>query len=304
MRNYPNTETIPPDALQEINIKAIRSALKQWNNLRYLSKHPLASLCIVTQRMHQKHREPDTYELGLSLQQILRDAIDELEPKVEESNEDYPKLARSYIVIEEYLIKNKSRGAVSSLIGLTESRVSDESAKALEKLASILYQWEKVCRGESDTQFTVMEEEVARVPNAVQFGDILVSKRQQMNVEIPAALAAQLTKQNTWWRQLSLLQRVVFSSVAGILLALIVSTLVYQLGNMKQNPAASSDKWCDSFDTTSLNREKWGLMEDKEGLVSIENGALNFQTDKALDRSIAGAEIILLPVGQPIKEGS
>ena len=204
--------------------------------------------------------------------------------------------------INEHFIKNRNRNTVAGLIVLSPSRTSNQITKAVDLLAGIIYQWEEECRFGSGTPFTIIEEDVAKVPHQVQFDDVSTNRNQQVNFQPQAVIAQQYTQQNTWWNQLSRAKQAGVFSIAGVLLTLTILIIVFYFGNTKQNPAASSNKWCDNFDATLLNLEKWGLMEDKEGLVSVENGALNFQANQALDGSIVGAEIILLPVGQPIKE--
>ena len=97
MRNNPDGESSYQHSLAIINNKAVKTALKQQKDLSALSRHPLAALRIVDQRMLQKHRESDTNGRGLSLREILLEAIDLLKPEGEKFNEKSERW-RSYIV--------------------------------------------------------------------------------------------------------------------------------------------------------------------------------------------------------------
>lgn len=132
-----------PESIDPFSRQSLRRALKHWSNLVVLGKHPLASLRIVQQRHQAAHREDREIAYGLSLHQVLREAVEALRP--EEAEPDYTdKRWRPYLLILHEYIYGRTPDYVASQLGELPDRTYQESrADALDKLASLLYEWEQ-----------------------------------------------------------------------------------------------------------------------------------------------------------------
>ena len=64
----------------EFALKSVRSALKAMHRPQMIGKHPLASLQFVRARHNKSGRPADLPSLGITMREILRDAIEALRP--------------------------------------------------------------------------------------------------------------------------------------------------------------------------------------------------------------------------------
>lgn len=142
---------MPETTVDPFSRLSLRRALKQWSNLVELGKHPLTSLRIVQQRHQAACREERERAYGLTLHQVLREAIEALRP--EEAEPDYTdKRWRPHLLLLQEYVYGRTPEYVANQLGELPDRTYQEShADALDKLASLLYEWEQQAQGvESD----------------------------------------------------------------------------------------------------------------------------------------------------------
>lgn len=122
--------------------QSLRRALKHWSNLAELGKHPLTSLQLVQQRHQAARRDEHGMAYGLSLREVLQEVLAALRPQ--EGEPDYAnKRWRPYLILVEEYINGRSPEYVASQLGELPDRTYQElRADALDKLASLLYEWE------------------------------------------------------------------------------------------------------------------------------------------------------------------
>lgn len=122
--------------------KSIRTALRAWNNVQKLGTHPLAKLAIVQKRQQEANRPNAVSNLGLSLRDVLRSAIEELRADAGEPAIDDPSW-RPYIILKEEYIEGRAAEYLAVQFGELPLRTYQGwRAKALDSLADILRQWE------------------------------------------------------------------------------------------------------------------------------------------------------------------
>lgn len=87
------------------NRSVVRNALRQWNNLAQLGRHPLVQLNVVQDKHRRQQRDFSSMDYGRSLRDILREAIDQLKP-----DNTIPKEDRAwwpYLILKQEFVDGK-----------------------------------------------------------------------------------------------------------------------------------------------------------------------------------------------------
>jgi tetratricopeptide (TPR) repeat protein len=131
--------------------KSIRRALKAYHNLQKLGKHPLTSLTIVDEHHQSAGRTDVPIDYGLSLQRVLRAAIEEL--RVDSGDPDLSSRPwRPYIILKREFVDQESPDYLAVQlhqpdgIGISPRTYQYARSRAIDRLASILREWEEDIR--------------------------------------------------------------------------------------------------------------------------------------------------------------
>jgi len=288
-------------SLTVIDRGAVKSALRQLKNLSALSQHPLADLCLVKQRIFENRREADVYSRGLSLQEVLQDAVNALKPEGEEENE-IDERWRPYIVVHEFLIKKNNRNAVAGLIGLSPARTSDQVTEAVDRIISILYLREEQCRTKDLNRADIIEDTDFERPAHWKTDDANADRSTHQSGHFASTVIERLLQNPLLWRKFKPTYRTTVTYLAVTIIVLIPSALGVIYWQYIRNSASVSTRWCDNFEQPSLDAQKWELVEDEAGLIYVDAGKLNFKAAPPKNSEIVGAELALLPSGELIRE--
>jgi tetratricopeptide (TPR) repeat protein len=135
----------------------IRQALKAYHDSPELGKHPLSSLKIVEERHRSAGRADTPIEYGQSLRRVLRAAIEELRPETGDPDLS-SKRWRPYIILKrEYIVRDDPEYVAMQLLLPDGNSISFrtyqvERAKAIDQLATILWEWEEGLRTIASTE--------------------------------------------------------------------------------------------------------------------------------------------------------
>ncbi|MCA9941418.1 MAG: hypothetical protein KC418_22415 [Anaerolineales bacterium] len=122
--------------------QSLRKALRRWTNLLEMADHPLAQLYLVEDHHRSCHRGKTRLEWGLSLRQVLHEAILTMQPH-EGAPNYHDKHWFHYVILTEQYINRRSPEFVSmQLNGLPLRTYQEISGEALDRLASILLERE------------------------------------------------------------------------------------------------------------------------------------------------------------------
>ena len=279
---------------------AVKSALRQLQNLSALSEHPLADLCLVKQRLSENRLDADVYRRGRSLQEVLQDAVKELKPEGEENEID--ERWRHYIVVREFLIKKRNRNAVAGVIGLSVGRTSDQVTEAVDRIVSILYLREEQCRTKELLSAGMVEDTVLEEPVHRKTDNANANRSIPQRDHSVSTVIERLLPNSFLWRKFKSTQTATGTYLAVAIIMLIPSALGVIFWQYIQNSVGVANRWCDNFEQPSLDTQKWELVEDEAGLIYVDAGKLNFKAAPPEKSEIVGAELALLPSGEAIRE--
>jgi hypothetical protein len=123
------------------NRKSLRNLLKSWDLSKQLGEHPLARLKIIEQRRQEAGYSEKPIGYGIALRDVLKDAINELRPDMEEPGY-LEKRWRSFLILSEQYLHGRSPDYICEQLGIARSTYNHEQAQAFEKLIDILRQME------------------------------------------------------------------------------------------------------------------------------------------------------------------
>ncbi len=139
----PLRHTDPPAA--PISRKSVRGALKRLRAAVQLGAHPLAMLAVVEARRAKAGYEANDLGRGLALRDLFHVAVETLKPQTD-AIEPKQKRWRLYFIAQEAYVIGRSRLDLQAEMAIEPSTYSHEEAALMDRLASILCEWEMVAR--------------------------------------------------------------------------------------------------------------------------------------------------------------
>lgn len=128
---------------------SIRNALRSWQKLTKLGKHPLAELNIIKSRQ-EKENYTDTPEgYGLALRAELREIIEQFKP-TEAMTEPLPERWAPYIILNEQYLNNRKRKYIEDTYDIAIATYTRWQGKALDRVANTLREREQKWTPEDD----------------------------------------------------------------------------------------------------------------------------------------------------------
>ncbi|MCH7589082.1 MAG: tetratricopeptide repeat protein [Chloroflexi bacterium] len=121
--------------------QSLRQALQSWDRTEELGQHALADLQIVESRRKMAAYQLSKTGYGLALRDVLRAAIGQLRPS-EGDEKPYAKAWRHNLILSKRYIDGRSPDYLAEQLGIARSTYNAEQAGALDRLSSILAQWE------------------------------------------------------------------------------------------------------------------------------------------------------------------
>lgn len=130
------------DNRDTLSRKSVRQALRSWYELPKLGELPLARLKVVEKERLASKRAATAAGYGLSLRELLQRALNQLKAERGEPNYE-DKRWYAYIILKEEFIEGRSANYLSVQLNNMALRTYQlAQAKAIDKLMSILHQWE------------------------------------------------------------------------------------------------------------------------------------------------------------------
>jgi len=136
-------EVTKPDPFSS---QSLLNLLKAWHKLQQIGVHPLASLKVVEKRLHAVKREDSAAGRGLSLRDVIQQAVESLKPNVEPFDKADIH-ARPYVLLtEEYFNGLKPEYIQQAIFNVSARTYQRARQEALERLLGILRQMEDEVR--------------------------------------------------------------------------------------------------------------------------------------------------------------